>query len=236
VCSSDLNEETEVTTKEIAVDSLGYITAEVVTKKKWARGAIATSARAGSFVYGLDQSRKEYWSDEVESLQAVSIQTTTYQDIIGMDAHTVTSRLEEPATRKLVIAPTEQRQGPRPRPEAMIPQSKSREIRVSATDGVRSAINGVREDVITNEFCQDEEDSAMLARAELRDLSGWPVPITMPIDHALRAAHYVTLGAGFGDGIEGMRLLVESVSLQPQSRTMSANMIYIPPEIADAEL
>jgi hypothetical protein len=229
-------EHTERRTKTWAVDAGGYLVSEVETTEKWTGGAVATSQRAGAYVYGLDAGQKQYRSASAEALRVVSIKTTTYQAIAGSDSYTITSRLFEPATNHLVLAPTEQRSGARPRPEEIIPQSKSREIRQGVEDLVRSSLNGVREDVIANEYCQDDEDCMILANAELRDLSAWRIPLVMPIDHALRAEHYVTIGAGIDPELEGMRCLVESVTLNPASNTMTAALVWYPPEVADAEL
>ena len=224
----------EETVHQYFADSAGYLVREVETTYRYARGAKATARRSGSFVYGLEASQKEYWSAETEDLIAVAETTTVYQPV-GTDSYTVAVRLKELATNKLTLKPTETRSGARPRPEEIIPQSRSRETRSSVEDVVRSALNGVREDVIVNEYCQDAEDSNELGKAELRDLSSWPVPLVMPIDHALRSDSYVILEDGFGDGTSGMRFLVESVDLDPPSFTMSAALRWIPPEVSDAE-
>lgn len=216
-------------------DADGYLVSEVVTTSAQSRGARATSQRAGSFVYGIDESSKEYWSDEKETFQVVSIKTTTYTPQVGADAYTITSRLWEAATNKLVIAPTEQRTGARPRPEQVVGESRSQELRQSATDIVRATLSGVVEDFVSNEYCQNEADLLSLARNRLREESAWNCPAVIPFNHAVRPGHYAEVDGYTEDGMDSMRLLVAGVVDNFDACTQSLALRYYPPEVADAE-
>lgn len=222
------------TIKTFSTDSAGYLTRETSEEWIYSFGSRATSQRAGSYVQGFDGSGKTYWKNSSQLLRKKAERKVTYRDVNGT-SYLAQEDFRDFETGKRFTPPVQSISGARPRPEEIIPQSRSRELRQSAEDVVRSTLNGVREDVIVNEFCQDAEDLGILANAELRDLSSWPVSLVMPIDHALRADFYVELGEGFGEGMTGMRFLVESVDLDPQGNTMSAGLRWYPPEVADAE-
>jgi len=216
-------------TTDYVVDADGFLTSETETVEALSRGAIATSARAGGFVYRLNS--KEYWTEDEEALRAVSVRRVVYTPI-DEESYLLSESTTETATNRVTTEPLRRMNGSRPRPEQVTAESRSQELRQSATDEVREALNGTIEDWVQNEYCQNANDLLTLANHRLREESAWPFLISMPADHSLRVGHYVELDGWDEDGLDGLRLFVVGVSLDVVACTMQLRCRYYPPEVA----
>jgi len=222
----------ERVTTNWVVDDEDLLVSETETVEGYARGSQVTSARAGGFVYGFDS--KEYWSDEEASLQPTSIRRKRYQKIDD-ESYFYGESVTEPATHKVDTLPTKRVTSTRPRPETIEPRTLSQELRQSASDLVRIALCGVFEDFISSEYCQGDSDLLAIARSKLREESSWSCAFILPIDHIARPGHYVEIDGYEEDGLDGLRMIIDSIDRDPDSCTQSGTLRWYPPEVADGD-
>lgn len=220
-------------TRTTAIDGEGYTTSETESIETYNAGARATSAAAGSYVYGF-AAGKRYYVNQSFALREASRRETL--NVKYNDDYWISYENERTfETNKLVSKSPQEHTGQRPRAEQLQAESRSQELRQSVTDEVREFFAGKTiESYIQNEYCQNDADLLGLANAVLRKESAWRGAVVLPHSHVLRKGHYVDLigWTSYGLPVDPMRCLVTGAHIDCAAKTKTLDLEYSPPEVA----
>lgn len=223
----------ERTVRTFTFDTGGYLIREEEIAYRYSFGARASSQRAGSWVQGIDEGSRTYWESRFWELRESSSRKITYSEIDN-DNYLSTEELRDYETNKRTTFPAQQGRGPRPRPEEILPKTRSQELRRSVTDEVREFLAGKTiEEWIQNEYAQDDNDLLSLATARIQDESAWSGSVVVPHSHVIRKGHYINLRgfAAWGLPSDSVRCLVRGVAIDPQAKLKTLTLRYLPPEV-----